>query len=735
MMAKPHDLSEKGCPSNESLRAFTQGRLAPDSSDLILQHLDACPRCEQKLESLDSQHDSLIESIREALSTQDATAEPGIEALSERVNQIALPIGQAYETTTPGQPGGPTETLKQLGPYRLDYKLGAGGMGAVYKAFHLHLKRIVAVKLLPKERSDDPRFVKRFYGEMAAIGNLKHPNIVHAYDAGEANGRHFIAMEFVDGKDLSAVLRRSGRLTTAEACTIALQVAEALTYIHGLELVHRDLKPSNLLLAKAGKIKIVDLGLAKLVVPDADGSDLTGSHQIIGTADYVAPEQTKNERKIDVRADIYSLGCTLFKLLTGQAPFSGPKYSSIASKLVAHCTSSPPSIQAFRDDVPEPVSAAIEKMMAKSPRDRFQNPQELIDALRPFAESQDLSRLVKAIQTDDSLEPDPRAVTATMDTDEDDSADTLSEPRQQEEPVRRLPRWAVPLFAAAIIAVLTIGGRHLLNRQNVRLPEVDPEPPPVVELASVPAGEDPLPPAPANPPPDPTSKTFENLLANEVEPLRWYHLLNQEPVRLLWPERSEVSMLNLDRARDQLFVQTTDAAVLQFGMVHSPNYIFSVDVYQGRWSGGVGVIFGIVESWDQGVRKIKYQSIRLIESNIRNKPARYYWMRSIERVEFEPGKPPYPSGSNIASVEIERPPPSPQAIEITVRTNRLRQVRFGGKELPELLDRPGESELTPENHVGPFGVYVGITECSFRNARVMLLESAEDTTSDDNDSS
>jgi serine/threonine protein kinase len=224
----------------------------------------------------------------------------------------------------------------RVGNYDLLDRLGAGGMGTVFKARHRRMKRIVALKVLAANLSGNPLFVKRFQREVETIASLGHPNIVMAYDADEAEAGHFLVMEFVPGRDLAACVEKEGPFSLSRAVSCILQTARGLAYAHSQGIIHRDIKPHNLLLDEAGAVKITDLGLARLnhgAAGPATGADVTMAGGAIGTADYMPPEQALDATTIDHRADIYSLGCTLYFLLAGHAPFSG---TTIMAILLAH---------------------------------------------------------------------------------------------------------------------------------------------------------------------------------------------------------------------------------------------------------------------------------------------------------------------------------------------------------------------------------------------------------------
>jgi serine/threonine-protein kinase len=274
-----------------------------------------------------------------------------------------------------------------LGSYVLLERLGEGGMGTVYKARHRKLGRIAALKVIRKEELVSRDAVKRFHREVRAAAQLDHPNIVRAYDADQDGGTHFFAMEYVEGTDLARLVKQDGPLPVAEACDYARQAALALQHAFERGIVHRDVKPHNLLLAgrgahppgSPGLVKVLDMGLARPVGPAGDGSAaLTQEGAVMGTPDYIAPEQARDAKNTDVRSDLYSLGCTLYHLLTGRVPF--PE-TSFTGKLLAHQLDEPPALRQLRPEVHEAVAAVVERLMAKRPEDRYQTPAEAAAAL------------------------------------------------------------------------------------------------------------------------------------------------------------------------------------------------------------------------------------------------------------------------------------------------------------------------------------------------------------------
>ena len=282
----------------------------------------------------------------------------------------------------------------QLGIYRLESKIGHGGMGTVYLALHQALDRRVAFKLMQRERMLKPEAVARFQREMKAVARLHHPNIVMAHDAGEVDGLHFLAMEHVAGWDLASICRCYGTLPIPVACECIRQVALGLQHVHEHGLVHRDIKPSNLMLTTTGEVKLLDLGLARLREDDQD-ERLTNDAPM-GTIEYMAPEQARNPHGVDIRADLYSLGCTLFKLLSGFSPFARPPRTAI-QLLSAHLETPPPSIRDSRDGVPQSLEDLINGLLRKDPADRPQTPADVVSALKPFASERILKSFAGAV--------------------------------------------------------------------------------------------------------------------------------------------------------------------------------------------------------------------------------------------------------------------------------------------------------------------------------------------------
>jgi serine/threonine-protein kinase len=290
-----------------------------------------------------------------------------------------------------------------VGPYHVLDRLGEGGISEVFKAWDTLHARVVALKVLRQHLASTEEAVRQFKRELQAVTRLSHPNIIKTYDADQVGSLHYFAMEFVEGMDLDRLVQRAGPLAVEQACDYARQVAQGLQHAHQLGLVHRDIKPPNLFLinppphgtggpsptgcgrrAPGAVVKILDWGLARVQRGPGEGSaqgTLREKGQLIGTADYIAPEQARDASVVDIRADIYSLGCTLYYLLAGRPPFPGP---SLMQKLMQHQEVEAQPLCQARPDVPEELAAVVQRMMAKKPEYRYQIPLLVVAPLRRF---------------------------------------------------------------------------------------------------------------------------------------------------------------------------------------------------------------------------------------------------------------------------------------------------------------------------------------------------------------
>ena len=331
------------CPSPQELADLALGRVRPEWLEALAQHVEQCPECHETIAAVGNREDTLVAQIRRP-PDQDAYAqEPECQqavARAKSLAAVAVGVSPGESASPPSRPPQPeaeqSEDLGQLGEYELLAKLGEGGMGVVYKARQVRLDKIVALKVLPNHCTADPMAQARFDREMKAVGRVDHPDIVRAMDAREIDGKSVLVMEYAEGVNLADLGCRHGQLPIPDACEMVRQAALGLQSVHEQGLVHRDIKPSNLMLTGSGTIKILDLGLALLQATQTPGEEMTGSGQPMGTAEYMAPEQVSDAHAVDIRADIYSLGCTLYRLLGGEVPFGGPEYKTAFDKMLAH---------------------------------------------------------------------------------------------------------------------------------------------------------------------------------------------------------------------------------------------------------------------------------------------------------------------------------------------------------------------------------------------------------------
>ncbi len=402
-------------PSGSVLTAYSLGQLGEENLAGIDGHLADCDVCRQVVEGVVP--DTLLSLLRSAATEPDSTDGAAGSGDPRRAQGPRAVNDQ------------PPEALANHPRYRVGELLGVGGMGAVYKAEHLLMERPVALKVLNRELIDKPATIERFRREVRAAARLTHPNIVAGFDAEQAGDVHFLVMEYVEGVSLARLIAEKGPLPVEQACDFVRQAALGLEHAHERGMVHRDIKPQNLMLTPGGQVKILDFGLARFVMesvpagamlaeetaPVADhpngeapchtDGELTVAHHsngeltrrahhwngephnltqtgiVMGTPDYIAPEQARDSHVADIRADIYSLGCTLYDLLAGHAPFPG---GSAVQKVKAHLERTPRPLRDLRRDVPPELAKIIERMMAKDPAQRYQTPVEVAAALTPY---------------------------------------------------------------------------------------------------------------------------------------------------------------------------------------------------------------------------------------------------------------------------------------------------------------------------------------------------------------
>lgn len=365
-------------PTDETLTAFGLGKLPDADADTIANHVEGCETCRNRVAELSG--DSFLGRLK-AAQLRDGTPTP-----SGSLSGVARSIRPLAGSAAAGGEAIPPE-LANHPQYEDVRELGKGGMGVVYMARNRLMDRIEVLKVANRALLVAPGAAERFLQEIQSAAQLRHPNVVAAYAALEIGPLLVFAMEYVPGEDLDKVVKARGPLPVVNACYYAYQASLGLQHAHEKGMVHRDIKPHNLILTRDGKkavVKILDFGLAKVTREKAasekvdDG--LTGDGKMLGTPHYIAPEQTRDAARADIRADIYSLGCTLYFLLTGKTPFSG----TLIDVLKAHHDVEARPVHHVRPDVPAEVDAVVAKMMAKEPGERYQTPGEVAKALVPF---------------------------------------------------------------------------------------------------------------------------------------------------------------------------------------------------------------------------------------------------------------------------------------------------------------------------------------------------------------
>ncbi len=369
------DASGSSHPTDQTLRAYGVGKLYGDLADSVHSHLGACAECRQRVAEVSA--DTFLGRLRDAQVRPESPAPVGPSMAG-----LSMSEGCPRSTASPASslPSG----LAEHPDYEILGELGRGGMGVVYLASNKLMGRKEVLKVVSRELMDRRGVRDRFVREIRNAAQLHHANIVTAYSAFRAGESIVFAMEYVEGHDLATYVKAQGPLPVAHACNFIYQAALGLQHAHEKGMVHRDIKPSNLILARHGNrpvVKVLDFGLAKATREGPVEKGLTHEGQMLGTPDYIAPEQSLDAHKADIRADIYSLGCTLHYLLTGRPPFRG---ASLYEVLQAHHSMEAEPLNLVRTEVPGELAAVVAKMMAKDPDRRYQTPGEVAQLLKPF---------------------------------------------------------------------------------------------------------------------------------------------------------------------------------------------------------------------------------------------------------------------------------------------------------------------------------------------------------------
>jgi eukaryotic-like serine/threonine-protein kinase len=431
-------------PNITDLEAFALGTLDNASVASVEAHVAGCPTCQERAAAASG--DTLVELLRRAHAQMGRRTDTVAEVA--RV-QISAPVParteeDVFARASPSVSAGTEalvsvpEELARHERYRVVRLLGEGGMGSVYEAEHRVMQRSVALKVINRAYTTRPAAVERFRREVRAAARLSHPNIVTTYDAEDAGDTHFLVMEYVEGISLGRLVKELGPLLVAEACEYIRQAALGLQHAHERGMVHRDVKPDNLILVASpvasapGVVKVLDFGLAALTAERGGG--LTDTNVVMGTPDYMAPEQAEDPRTADIRADVYSLGCTLYYLLTGKVPYPAP---TSLLKVLAHRERPVPSVRQVRPDVPAELARVPARLLAKKPEDRYQTPREVAAALEAFTKQRPV-----------------------------DSSDTVALQRRGESLHRLRRRLLVAELAALLLVGVTVAGVSVYRIQT-----------------------------------------------------------------------------------------------------------------------------------------------------------------------------------------------------------------------------------------------------------------------------
>jgi len=418
--------SDEQCPSHDVLRQWFDDTLSLADSHWIEQHVGRCDRCRQELSRLDA---SQLEALREFAgltldTTRSQSCRRAIDAIRRLIEESHAERSRAVQVELQ------TVETSRIGPYAILRELGRGGMGRVFLARHLpdgdygpsaanplsrsETEQLVALKVLQGDSLGSQSGRLRFSREAKYALALQHPNLIKALETGLWSEVPYLVMEFLPGDSLAELIRRRGRVSIGAACEIARQAAHGLSAVHEAGLIHRDVKPSNLILTQDLVVKVLDLGLARIADLSELSYEVTQTGQFLGTVSFVAPEQLINPKQVDHRADVYSLACTLFSLLTGRPPYSGPDYETAWQIASAHTADEVPLVSQDRPEVPDELATALQAAMSPRPETRPQSMQEFADVFGKWAVSRELQASVMEGPVEPDATQSPATITLTV---------------------------------------------------------------------------------------------------------------------------------------------------------------------------------------------------------------------------------------------------------------------------------------------------------------------------------
>ena len=583
----------------------------------------------------------------------------------------------------------PVGIPRRIGQYELIRPLGKGGSGAVFEARHQLLHQRVAIKILHPLLASNPQFVIRFFREMAAFGRIAaHPNLIRAQNAGEEAGLLYLVLDYADGADLGVVLDSLGPFPVAAACDAIRQAALGLEVVHRAGFVHRDLKPANLFLDVDGVVKILDLGIARLHETEGEHDEITHSNVLMGTFDYQSPEQAADPRRVDIRADIYSLGCSLYKLVTERAPF--PYGASVREKIQAHACNPFPQLGQTAGE----LNAILGRMTAKDPNDRYSSPAELAEALSPLSSHAALLAMARGVndvgvrseQTHIAIE---RSAVTPTDIRPTRVAERSRDLRSR---YRRIAVFGLVFIVACSLLIFNFGLRpsHVVPSRDLPTRGTG-----IGEATTKPTGDPIL---------SATPRVLDGLPTNEM-----HDLLTQPPVQIFWEHGNGIPTRSYDAGLRQLSVSTPHAAMFELGQLQRPSFEWQVTISQASWSKGSGIYFGFKPSPSPAKTSVFQYLLFTAESTVGGKRSLTLTRGRGKLVTNEVGTAISLDGDTSDDVDA---PIQEGVLCVEVQKWKMSRIRFNGVEFKKLIL---PNRLSKEDEYrGGLGLLTESNSCVYR---------------------